>query len=340
MIGILLIVILVVSGANVVVAPGAFNFAPKGYTVSNLDPTFNSTLNNEIYDPNFLPGFEVGLTNTSVSWSSGNGYARLGYSVGPWTYQQSQSIPHLAVGPQCCNFKEVPHTQQFRRVEWGDYYYVKAGFSSPGVNVENYTTDFTAPAYVGLRSDWDWKVQFSMIWNDPTMIDSANQWGAIGVAVTQYVPSAPGNLVTTLINFWMDSNSTRFVPVASDGSSRQVGSNVVTYHPLQISSAGNTTISLDISPYLEDTLQVLGYQNGQYQPLPVISYIYLNVEGYNFAWNTTLWSFSVMTTQGSPFSTIETPWLTIAVVTFLSLIPAWSSRRRSQPSNDYSAQSH
>jgi hypothetical protein len=178
---------------NVTVTQGVLTEVPKGYVVSNLDPTFNSTLNNQIYDPNFLPGFDVGLTNTSLSWSSGNGYGSLGYSVGPWAHEQV-GLPHFAVGPQCCNFAEVPHTQQFRRVVWGDYYNVKAGFGPPGVNVENYTTNFSAPAYVGLRTDWNWSVQVSLDWKLPVLMNSDNERGAIGIAITQYVPGAPDNL--------------------------------------------------------------------------------------------------------------------------------------------------
>jgi hypothetical protein len=283
------------SSANVTVTQGVQVEVPKGYLVSNLDPTFtfNAALNNEIYDPNFLPGFEVGLTNTSVTWSSGNGYGNLGYSIGPWSHEQI-GLPHFAVGPQCCNFAEVPHTQQFRRVEWGDYYYVKGGFSSPGVNVENYTTNFSAPAYVGLRTDWNWSVQVSLDWRPPALMNPSNQWGAIGIAITQYVPGAPGNLVYSLVNFWMDGNSSSTVIPSSNGIERRVVlPNLVVYHPVQITGAGNETIIANISPYLEDTLRALGLQNVQNQP-PVISYAYLNVEGYNFGWNTTLWSFKVI----------------------------------------------
>jgi hypothetical protein len=321
-----------ISSANVTVMPGVLNGVPKGYTVSNLDPTLNSTSNNEIYDPNFIPGFEAGLTNTTVSWNSGNGYADLGYSVGPWTHQESVGIPHFAVGPQCCNFQEVPHTQQFRRVEWGDYYYVKAGLGPPGVNVENYTTNFSAPAYVGLRTDWDWKVQFSLNWNPPVMMDSANEWGAIGISVTQFVPNAPGNLVSTLVNFWMDSNGSKYVPLSSSGTGPRVGSNVVTYHPAQMGGMGNATITLDISPYLEDTLRVLGFQSVQNQP-PVISYVYLNVEGYNFEWKTTLWSFNLMSQQNILSSSTHVLLAPVALVLVLSVVPIyWGLRRKLPPS--------
>jgi hypothetical protein len=318
--------------ANVSVVPGILNYVPKGYTVSNLDPNFNSTSNNEIYDPNFLPGFESGLTNTTISWNSGTGYADLGYSVGPWTHQESPGIPHFAVGPQCCNFQEVPHTQQFRRIDWGDYYYVKAGLGSPGVNVENYTTNFSAPAYVGLRTDWDWRVQFSLNWNPPVLMDPANEWGAIGISVTQYVPNAPGNLVSTLINFWMDSNGTRYIPLSTDGTQRRVGPNLVTYHPAQMALNGNTTITLDISPYLQDTLSALGLQNDQNLP-PVISYVYLNVEGYNLAWNTTLWSFNLMSQRSPLSSSNPVLFAIIAFVVVLSAITVYWGLRRRLPSS-------
>lgn len=273
---------------------------PPGYVVSNLDPRFNSTYNNEIYDPNFLPGFDAGLTNTNVSWSSGSGYGNLAYSVGPWTHEEGGGIPHFAVGPQCCNFAEVPHTQQFRQIGWGDYYYVRAGLGSPGINVENYTAVFGGPTtYVGLRTDWDWKVRFSLKWGDPVTMNSSNEWGAIGIDTTQVVPGAPGELVYTLINLWMDPNSSSIL-AASSRDGRWIGaSNLVTYHPVQIVSGGNETITVDISPYLMDSLQALGVNQSQNQP-PVIAYVYLNVEGYNFGWNTTLWSFQLMTpTQGS-----------------------------------------
>ncbi len=334
MIGTLLIMLLLISSStNLIAEPGVLIGPPKGYVVSNLDSALNSTFNNEIYDPNFLPGFEAGLTNTSIFWNSGIGYANLGYSIGPWAHQQTGSIPHFAVGPQCCNFQEVSHTQQFRRVEWGDYYYVKAGLGPPGVNVENYTTDFTAPAYVGLRIDWDWTVQFSLNWKAPVMMNSANERGAIGIAITQYVPSASGNLVYTLVNFWMDANSSNYVTPSADGTRRGIAPpNVVIYHPVQITGSGNKTITLHISPYLEDTLRVLGFQSVQNQP-PVISYVYLNVEGYNFGWNTTLWSFKVMYQPSNPTSIIPYVLVAGALVLAVAVIPVyWAVRRNASSS--------
>ena len=288
-----LIVFLVVSSSlGVAVTPGIRVDVPTGYVVSNLDPNFDSVFNSEIYNPNFLPGFQAGLTNTDVSWSSGTGYGRVHYSIGPWSHEEV-ALPHFAVGPQCCNFKEVPHTQQFRLVDWGDYYNVKAGFGPPGVNVENYTTDFASPIDVGLRTDWNWTVQVSLDWNAPMLMNPANEWGAIRIAITQFVPDAPGNLVTTLLNFWMEANSSSLITPSLDGTSRGIfRPNAVAYHPLQVTGRGNETITINISPYLEDTLRSLGLVNAQNES-PVISYVYLNVEGYNFAWNTTLWSFTI-----------------------------------------------
>ncbi len=224
--------------------------------------------------------------------------------VGPWSHEQT-AIPHLAVGPQCCNFQEVPHTQQFRRVEWGDYYYVKAGFGSPGVNVENYTAHFgDPPTYVGLRTDWDWTVQLSLNSKSPIVTDPGNSWGSIGIAVTQYVPSLPGKLVYTVVNFWMDGNSSATISRSADGIGRHVlQPNLVVYHPAQIYGDGNETIAVKITPYLEDTIRVLGLPTDQNQP-PVIAYTYMNVEGYNFRWNATLWSFRVMTPLSHSSSTI------------------------------------
>ncbi len=302
------------------VTAGVIIDPPAGYTVSNLDPNFNSSSNNEIYDANFIPGFQSGLTNTSVSWASGIGYGSLVYLVGPWAHEET-GIPHLAVGPQCCNFQEVPHTQQFRRVEWGDYYNVKAGFGPPGVNVQNYTAHFRdPPTYVGLRTDWDWTVQFSLNWKSPIVMNPSNSWGSIGIAVTQYVPSLPDKLVYTVVNFWMDRNSSSIINRSADGIGRRVlQPNLVAYHPVQVSGDGNETITLRISPYLEDTLRVLGLPTDQNQP-PIIAYTYMNIEGYNFGWNTTLWSFKVMTPVNN--STLTIPFGPLLPVAFLAAMVA------------------
>ncbi len=334
MLGAPLIVLLLISSANMIIEPGVLIAPPKGYVVSNLDPAFNSPFNNQIYDANFLPGFEAGLTNTSISWSSGNGYGRLGYWVGPWDHIEAGGIPHFAVGPQCCNLKEVPHTQQFSRVEWGDHYYSRAGLGPPGINVENYTAVWGDPtSYVGLRTDWDWTVQFSFNWKPPIMTNPANQWGAIGIAASQYVQSAPGKLVYTLVNFWMDANSSNYVTPSAYGILRGIAPpNAVSYHPVQITGGGNETVSLNISPYLQDTLRVLGFQNAQ-NPPPVISYVYLNVQGYNFQWNTTLWSFKVMYQPNNPTSII--PYV-LAIGALLAvaavLLFRWNARRNASSS--------
>jgi hypothetical protein len=314
----MLILLLSASSTNIVVTAGVIIDAPTGYVVSNLDPALNSTYNGAIYGPNFIPGFEAGLTNTSIFWKSGSGYAKFGYSVGPWAYQEVGSIPHFAVGAQCCNFKEVPHTQQFSKAEWGDHYYSRAGLGPPGINVENYTAVWGEPtSYVGLRTDWDWTVQFSFTWNSPVLMNPANEWGAIGIAASQYVKGAPGDLVYTLVNFWMDSNSSGTVPPSSPRIERSSGSrDAVVYHPVQIGARGNQTIKLDISPYLEDTIRLLGLTVVSSQP-PVIPYIYMNVEGYNFGWNTTLWSFRVMTPSINSVSTI--PFSSVVPLAFLAV---------------------
>lgn len=298
----LLILLLLVSsssGLGATVTPGVMLKPPPGYYAYNLDPILDSTDNGPIYDPNFIPGFRVGLTNISIHWDAGLGYARIGYSVGPWKYLQV-ALPHLAVGPQCCNFKEIPRTQQYRAEDWGDYYYVKAGFVSPGVNVPNFTTDFSAPAYVGLRTDWQWVVSVSFDWRMPRLLKPENEWAALGIAATQYVPNAPNKLVYTVVNFWMDTNSSNVLAknTRSSADGMIASSRVVVYHPIQLSEAeiGNQTITVNLSPYLEDTLRALNFTGPSSEP-PVISYVYLNIEGYNMQWNTTLYSFWVMSNK-------------------------------------------
>ncbi len=291
---------------TVQVTPGIALEPPSGFYAYNFAPTLNSPDNNEIYDPNFIPGFRAGLTNTSLHWDSGLGYAHIGYSIGPWQNLQV-ALPHMAVGPQCCNFMEVPRTQQYRGEDWGDYYYVKAGFLSPGVNMANFTSTFTAPADVGLRTDWPWFVSLSLDWKQPKLLSPRNEWGALGITATQYVPNAPNKLVYTVVNFWMDSNSSNVLSKLPGSSSERMiaGSHVVVYHPIQMTGTydGNQTISIDLSPYLEDTLNALGFSPSSAEP-PVISYVYLNIEGYNMQWNTTLYSFFVVSNHNP---TEETP---------------------------------
>jgi hypothetical protein len=200
------------------------------------------------------------------------------------------------MGPQCCNFVEVPHTQQFRLPDWGDYYYVRAGFGPPGVNVENFTATFGAPSsYVGLRTDWNWTVSLSLDWSKPVLFNLSSERASVGIAVTQYVPSAPGKLVYTLVNFWMDQNSSRGLRAFNDGVAKGVSPpNLVTYYPLQLQGEGNQTVVVNLSGYLSDTIRTLNLPTTEAQP-PLIAYVYLNVEGYNLRWNTTVWSFNVMT---------------------------------------------
>jgi hypothetical protein len=287
------------STGNATVTPGVSLNPPEGYRVYNMDPTLNSTDTNPIYDANFIPGFNVGLTNISIGWDSGPGYGHIGYSVGPWRDLQV-GMPHLAVGPQCCNFKEVPRTQQFRRVEWGDYYYVKPGFLPPGVNEPNFTSDFTAPAYVGLRTDWQWTVSFSLDWGAPVLLNSSNEWAAIGISITEYVPNAPHKLIYTVLNFWMDENSSRVLTSSATGSEGYmiVSPQVVVYDVFQLNAKGNQTVVMNISPYLDSTLRVLNLTAPSSQP-PVISYVYLNVEGYNMVWRSALYSFFVMSKENA-----------------------------------------
>jgi hypothetical protein len=282
---------------GVSVSAGILLEPPNGFYAYNLYPTLSAPVNGRIYVPNFVPGFQVGLTNISLRWESGVGYAHIGYSVGPWRILQV-AMPHMAVGPQCCNFNETPHTQENSQKDWGNHYHSSAGFLYPGVNEPNYNlTDFSRPAYVGLRTDWQWVVSVSLDWKAPKLLRPENEWATVGIVGCQYVPSAPQKLVYTVVNFWMDHNSSSMFANSSNVSSeRHVASPyVVIYHPIQLSDTNspNETIGVELSPYLEDTLNALGFASTSAEP-PVISYVYLNIEGYNMQWNTTLYSFFVM----------------------------------------------
>ena len=278
------------------VEPGISYQPPSGYLAYNLDPTLtNTTENGLIFDPNFIPGFQIGLPNTSISWSTGVGYGKIGYWIGPWDHIHQQ-VPHLAVGPQNSNFIEIPRTQQFRMPSWGDYYYVKAGFTYPGVNIPNYNASFALkePIYVGLRNDWQWIVRFSLDWKPPELLNHQNEWAAIGLVATQYVPSAPTKLIYTIVDFWMDANSSTFdktnVINQENFSLIRTGPTSATFHPIQLATTGNLTVSLNLTRYCQETLRLLGFSDSQPNP-PVISYTFLNVEGYNMRWNGTLYSF-------------------------------------------------
>ncbi len=306
---------------GITVTPGVSVEPPPGYYAYNYAPTFHSTDNGQIYIPNFRPGFRVGLTNTSLQWDSGPGYAHIGYSVGPWKYLEV-ALPHMAVGPQCCNFNEVPQTKQFTSADWSNHNYSRAGFMSPGVNVPNATIDLSAPAYIGLRTDWQWTVSFSLDWSTPKLLNPDNQWAALGIAATLYVPNAPNKLVYTVVNFWMDSNSSRVLggPQGSSANPMIPSSDIVVYHPTQLEGiTGNQTITVELSPYLEDTLRVLGFATTTTEP-PVISYVYLNIEGYNMQWSTTLFSFFIMTNHApSAGDGFQQPLYYLVPVVFLAL---------------------
>jgi hypothetical protein len=183
----------------------------------------------------------------------------------------------------------------------------------------NYTANFTAPAYVGLRTDWQWVVSMSLNWDAPKLLNPSNEWSTLGIAATQYVPSAPKKLIYTVVDFWMDPNSTKVLRTLSSSANNRgviVSPQIVVYPSNQLSqtSVSNQTITIDLSGYLRDTLDTLGFANATGSP-PVVSYVYLNIEGYNVAWNTTLYSFFVMTDHSPALGPVN------AYPTYLLLVP-------------------
>jgi predicted membrane protein len=123
----------------------------------------------------------------------------------------------------------------------------------------------------------------------------------------------------------MDQNSSGKIHQSPDRKivgGTVIGSNVAVYHPVQLSGSGNRTITINLSPFLRDTLDLLGLSGGR-DP-PVISYVYLNVEGYNFRWNTTLYSFYLMsdtgTTQASTLVNQQLPFMVSLIATVAVVI--------------------
>jgi hypothetical protein len=174
-----------------------------------------------------------------------------------------------------------------------------------------------------------------MNWTPPLLMDLRNEWASVGLVATQYVPSLPGKLVYTEVNFWMDGNSSASLLTSADGVARRISQpNLVVYHPIQVTSPGNQTMTIDLSAYLRDTLSSLGLGVQQSQP-PVISYIYLNVEGYNFRWNGTLWSFYVLTPDlgesgGSGWNMTDSILTVVAVSVSLS-VAVWAALSKIRP---------
>src|SRR5260370_6530295 len=169
------------------------------------------------------------------------------------------------------------------------------------------------------------------------MMDPCMERGASRIAVTQFVPNAPGNLVYTLLNFCMDANASSLIPGSADGTEREIDlPNIVAYHPIQMTGSGNQTLTVNISPYLEDTLRVLGLQSTLSEP-PIISYVYLNVEGYNFGWNTTRWSFKVIAQPNNSVAT--TAFLAVGSIVAVSVALFYLDLRKNASSRSRGQQS-
>ncbi|HZY91732.1 MAG TPA: hypothetical protein VFG07_03020 [Thermoplasmata archaeon] len=264
-------------------------------TVYNLAPTFRDAHNDEIWDPNFLPGFN-GTPGVHINWSDPfGGPGVLSYYVGPWTNGSVAAYPHFGVGPQAFNFVEVPRTQVFRSPEWGDYQNVRQGFQACAVNLGNYTVNPTQalhPVYIGMPEDGvDWSVQLALHWNLPVVTAGLPVDARFELVTTTTLPALSANttprLVYTEFVLWSAASSialaSRSLPQSEPAASDVAGDVSFTLDSLPSASVDRTYV-IPISSYLDQTFNRLGLSPEG----ALLSYVYLSAAGYNVHLSTSI----------------------------------------------------
>ena len=256
--------------------------------VYNLAPAFGDPRNDEIWDPNFIPGFN-GTPGVSINWSAPlGGPGVLSYYVGPWANGSVASYPHFVVGPQAFNFVEVPRTQVFRSPHWGDYEQVRQGFLSCAVNLGNYTVNTSAalhPIYIGMpESGVDWSVRLSIHWNPAVQTPGVPADARFELVTTTTLPALGPYSYPRLVY-------TEMVLWSTDGLVTALGGGAApAVHPAS-DVAGDSTFTLDqlpnaavdrsydvpVSTFISSTLSSLGLPAGG----ALLSYVYLSAAGYN-----------------------------------------------------------
>lgn len=261
--------------------------ATPGLRIYNLDPTFGDPVNDAVWDPNFLPGFN-GTPGVHIGWSDPlGGPGTLTYFVGPWANGTVAPYPHFAVGPQAFNFEEVPRTQVFRSPGWGDYLAVHQGFLPCAVNLGNYSVNASAalhPIYIGMNeSGTNWTLRLNLHWNAPVAAPGLPADAQFEIVVTTTEPAlGPGTyprLVYTELLLWSSAPTS---PVAGrplggvSPASDVVGHRSFTVDQLP-SAPTNRQYTIPLSTYLAATLSSLGLPTGP----ALLSYVYLSAAGYN-----------------------------------------------------------
>ncbi len=280
----ILAAVLTVVAALAMTSPFAA-FPSEGRSTYNLNPAFSELNNDLVWDPNFLPGF-AGTPSVHINWSAPQGGpGTIDYYVGPWANASVAPYPHFSVGPQAFNFVEIPRTQVYRSPAWGDYDRVQQGFVPCAVNQGNLTVNASQaahPVYVGMPEQGvDWKVEFTLGWTDPEPTAGLPISGRVALTTTTTLPPLPGQsgarLVYSQLVLWSDTPVAQSISEAPGGTTEgAIGIGVFPVAQLT-SSTIERTFSIDLSPFLGATLTGLGLAS----PGALLSYVYLEVGGYN-----------------------------------------------------------
>jgi len=276
--------LLTVAAALVITSP--FSSVPSsGRSVYNLDPAFTQANNDLVWDPNTEPGFAA-TPGLHLNWSDPpGGPGAIDYYVGPWANGSVGPYPHFGVGPQAFNFVEVPRTQVYRSPAWGDYTDVEQGFSSCAVNQGNLTVTAAQavhPVYVGMPEQGvDWQVQFTLDWTPAVPTAGLPDSGRVAFTTTTTLPPLPGQLGARLVYsqlvLWSSDPVAESIAPAPAGTEQgSIGIGVFPADQLPDVPVART-YSLDLSPFLADTLTGLGLSSQG----ALLSYVYLETDGYN-----------------------------------------------------------
>lgn len=267
----------------------------------NVDPYLSQPNNDQVWDPNFVPGFPS-EPQARILWQDpAGGPAQLSYLVGPLaSAPNATDAPHFAVGPQTFNFVEVPRTQVFRSPSWGDYHYVQEGFLPCAVNAGNVTPNATEalhPLYLGMpETGVDWQLQVGLGWVGAHPLPGLPYAGSLAIDLTTTLPASSSDpypsLVYTDLLLWQGASggsptSARAGAVATN--STRGGTVTFVLDDLSAATPEARSYDVDLSNYLGWTLGRLGLDPSG----ALLSYTYLSASGYNVQVQASLSSWSL-----------------------------------------------
>ncbi len=317
----------------------------------NVDPFFLRSNNDQVWDPNFLPGFPS-EPEARILWQDPTGGpAQLSYLVGPLaTAPNASEVPHFAVGPQTFNFVEVPRTQVFRSPSWGDYHYVQEGFLPCAVNAGNVTPNATQalhPLYLGMpETGVDWQLQVGLRWVGAEPLLGLPYEGSLAIDLTTTLPATSSDaypsLVYTDLILWQgaSSGSSSLVRAGAVSTNSTRGGTVsFVVDDLSASVPEARSYVLDLTNYLGWTLGRLGLDPSG----ALLSYTYLSATGYNVQVQASLSSWSLQSSRAlCPLPSSSGGWLpawgalvggllVVAAVTVLASGRSGTGARRGAP---------